>query len=219
MSWCAAYGLPLCDIYYKHDQGIYGCTIWYKLAAKQCYQYNRIHCFVHLSGQVHGQTIAAFVSASHLLLTWLNPWPLFPRGFVGSNPIMMTYQIVTFSALLAICAGNSPVSSEFPVQRPVTQSFDVFFDLRLNKRFSKESWGWLFETLSCPSWRPCNVLIKTLGVITCTMIIISSHNFAHAIAAQLSRYVHEFTELCAQKTVGKWTYWPHTVKSQMCKKS
>ena len=89
-SWCAAYGLPLCDIYYKHDQGIYGCTIWYKLAARQCYQYNRIHCFVHLSGQVHGQTIAAFVSASHLLLTWLNPWPLFPRGSVGSNPIMTT---------------------------------------------------------------------------------------------------------------------------------
>ena len=43
----------------------------------------------------------------------------------------------TFSALLAICAGNSPFTSEFPVQRPVTQSFDVFFDLSLNKRLSK----------------------------------------------------------------------------------
>ena len=40
----------------------------------------------------------------------------------------------TFSALLAICAGNSPVTGEFPTQRPVTRSFDVFFDLRLNKR-------------------------------------------------------------------------------------
>ena len=38
----------------------------------------------------------------------------------------------TFSALLAICAGNSPVTGEFPAQRPVTQSFDVFFDLHLN---------------------------------------------------------------------------------------
>ena len=37
----------------------------------------------------------------------------------------------TFSALLAICAGNSPVPGEFPLQRPVTRSFDVFFDLRL----------------------------------------------------------------------------------------
>ena len=38
----------------------------------------------------------------------------------------------TFSALLAICAGNSPVTGEFPAQSPVTRSFDVFFDLRLN---------------------------------------------------------------------------------------
>ena len=35
-------------------------------------------------------------------------------------------------ALLAICAGNSPVPGEFPAQRPVTRSFDIFFDLRLN---------------------------------------------------------------------------------------
>ena len=32
-----------------------------------------------------------------------------------------------FSALLAICTGNSPVTGEFPAQRPVTQSFDVIF--------------------------------------------------------------------------------------------
>ena len=37
----------------------------------------------------------------------------------------------TFSALLAICAGNSPVSGEFPAQRQVTRSFDVFFDVRV----------------------------------------------------------------------------------------
>ena len=35
----------------------------------------------------------------------------------------------TFIALLALCAGNSPVTGEFPSQRPVTRSFDVFFDL------------------------------------------------------------------------------------------
>ena len=34
--------------------------------------------------------------------------------------------------------GNSPVSGEFPAQRPVTRSFDVFFDLRLFKRLSKQ---------------------------------------------------------------------------------
>ena len=40
------------------------------------------------------------------------------------------------SALLAICAGNSPVSGEFPAQRPVTRSFDIIFDLPLNKQLS-----------------------------------------------------------------------------------
>ena len=49
----------------------------------------------------------------------------------------------TFSALLAICAGNSPVPGEFPSQRPVTRSFDVFFDLRLNKRLSNGKAGGL----------------------------------------------------------------------------
>ena len=34
----------------------------------------------------------------------------------------------TFSVQLALCAGNSPVAGEFPSQRPVTQSFDVFFE-------------------------------------------------------------------------------------------
>ena len=46
-----------------------------------------------------------------------------------------------FSALLAICAGNSSVPGEFPAQRPVMWNFDVFFDLRLNKQLSKQSWG------------------------------------------------------------------------------
>ena len=58
------------------------------------------------------------------------------------------------SALLALCAGNSPVTGEFPLQRPVTRSFDVSFDLRLNKRLSKQSRRWWFET---PLWRNCNV--------------------------------------------------------------
>ena len=66
------------------------------------------------------------------------------------------HQMGTFSALLAFCAGNSPVSGEFPVQSPLTRSFDVFFDLRLNKRLSKQSWGWWFETLACPLWCHCN---------------------------------------------------------------
>ena len=66
------------------------------------------------------------------------------------------HQMEIFSALLAICARNSPVPGEFPAQRPMTRSFDVFFDLRLNKRLSKQSWGWWLDTLSRPLWRHCN---------------------------------------------------------------
>ena len=52
--------------------------------------------------------------------------------------------------------GTSPVTCEFPAHRPVTRSFGVFFDLRLIKRLSKQSWGWWFETLFCPLWRHYN---------------------------------------------------------------
>ena len=43
----------------------------------------------------------------------------------------------SFSTLLAICAGNSPVTGELPAQRPVTGSFDIFYNLLLNKRLGK----------------------------------------------------------------------------------
>ena len=85
------------------------------------------------------------------------------------------HQIETFSALLAICTGNSPVTGEFLSQRPVTRSFDVFFDLRLNKRLSKHSWGWWFETPSHSLWRHGN----DLTVLACL--------------SSLSEYVWHFT--------------------------
>ena len=63
-----------------------------------------------------GKTIAS------LNMCWTMPW--------------WRHQMETFSALLAICAENSPFTGEFPAQRPVTRRFDVFFDLRLTKRLS-----------------------------------------------------------------------------------
>ena len=68
------------------------------------------------------------------------------------------HQMQTFSALLAIFAGNSPVTGEFPAQRPVTRSFDVFFDLRPKKRLNKQSLGWWFETPSGSLWRHWRLL-------------------------------------------------------------
>ena len=67
------------------------------------------------------------------------------------------HQMKTFSALLDLCEGNSPVTGEFPSQRPVTRSFDVSFDLRLNKRWSKPSRRRWFEMPSCSLWRHWNV--------------------------------------------------------------
>ena len=77
------------------------------------------------------------------------------------------HQMKTFSVLLAICAGNSSVTDEFLTQRPVTQSFDVFFDLRLNKWLSKQGWGWWFEMPSRSLWRHCNVAttLDTEGLV------------------------------------------------------
>ena len=69
------------------------------------------------------------------------------------------HQMKTFSALLALCAGNSPVTGEFPSQRPVTRSFDVLIDLHLNKHLSKQSWCWWFETPLCPLWRHCSAML------------------------------------------------------------
>ena len=70
----------------------------------------------------------------------------------------------TLSALLAFCAGNSPVTGEFPAQRPVTRSVDVFFDLLLNKRLSKQSWGLWFETPLCSLWHHCNEVYSSHAV-------------------------------------------------------
>ena len=95
------------------------------------------HCKTAMAVAPH--TLAAFSSTR-----WWKSW--------------WRHQMETFSALLAICAGNSPVSGEFATQMPVTRSFDIFFDLRLNKLLGKQSWGWWFETLSYPLWRQGNDL-------------------------------------------------------------
>ena len=49
-----------------------------------------------------------------------------------------------FFALLA------PVTGEFPSQRPVTRSLDVFFDPHLNKRLSTQSWGLVIWDVIAP---------------------------------------------------------------------
>ena len=69
-----------------------------------------------------------------------------------------------------LCGGFTG-PDEFPTQRRVTRSFDVFFDLRLNNRLSKQSWGWWFETLSRPLWRHCNERAKLFTKQVCSYVI------------------------------------------------
>ena len=98
------------------------------------------------------------MSSSGNSLLWISSdinWPI-PSWRSRLTWPCWRHQMETFSALLALCAGNSSVPGEFHAQRPVTRSFNVFFDLRLNKRLSKQSWGWGLETLSRPLWRHCN---------------------------------------------------------------
>ena len=97
------------------------------------------HCILDVTSSLLVVSCHAF---AHIL--WLFSW--------------WRHQMETFSALLALCAGNSPVTGEFPSQRPVTRSFDVFFDMSQNKRRSKQSRRWWFETPSRSLWRHCNVL-------------------------------------------------------------
>ena len=69
---------------------------------------------------------------------------------------MMTASNGNIFRVTAHLCGKFTGPGEFPAQRLVTLSFDVFFDLHPNKRLSKQSWGWWFETPSRPLWPHCN---------------------------------------------------------------
>ena len=107
------------------------------------------------------------------------------------GPYFNTPILTSFCALLAFYAGNSQVTGEFPTQRPVTQSSDVFLDLRLNQQWNKQ-WRrrWL-ETPSRSLWRYGNVRPEQNGgyfTDNITKCIFLSQN--------LSRFGSNFTKVC-----------------------
>ena len=71
--------------------------------------------------------------------------------------LSQNWYMETFSALLALCVGNSPVTGEFPSKRSVTRSFEVFFDLRLSKWLSIQPGRRWFKTPWSTFWRHCNI--------------------------------------------------------------
>ena len=116
------------------------------------------------------------------VVLWMYPW--------------WRHQMETFSALLAIRAGNSPVPGEFPALRPVTRSLDVFlFYLRLNKRLSKQSWGWWFEPLSHPLWRHRNVTGNVALAASGWTTLLVPYHFSQITATNLMIGHQIFDEL------------------------
>ena len=91
---------------------------------------------------------------------------IYRRGiYPGFISLWWRHQMETFSALLALCAGNSPVTGEFTSQRPITRSFGVSLICASNKRLSKQSWGWWFETPSRFLWRHCTILVQFCSIM------------------------------------------------------
>ena len=96
----------------------------------------------------------------------------------------------------ALCAGKSPVTGEFPVRSPVARSFDVFFNLRLNKRLSKQSQGRWFETQSRSLWRHCNAIEKNARICPqCTRKL-----FCLTVKANISHVLNSSTLFHQQST-------------------
>ena len=134
-----------------------GLMFYFMFAWTSCLTNNRVASELK-SYDVYAMSLLCVICQSDIPHGWTSGW--LHRNYIESLTGSIIYkkhrfdlrdqqitgwrhQTETSSALLAICAGNSPVTGEFPAQRPVTRSFDVFFDLRPNKQLNKQSWGWL----------------------------------------------------------------------------
>ena len=95
---------------------------------------------------------------------------------------VMTSSNGNISALLAICAGNFTGHRWIPRTKASDASFYVFFDLRLNRRLSKQRWGRWFETPPHPLWRHCSgdwVIRQLLDMRTSVDIVYTPQRIAN----------------------------------------
>ena len=121
--------------------------------------------FIHgvpVTNELH---FSHWLGANHYLNKW---WPFhwfiyasLCHNGLSSKLSMMTSSNGNIFRVTGHLCGEFIDPRWIPAQRPVTRSFDVFFDLRLNKWLSKQSWGWWLDTLSHPLWRHCNALLNT----------------------------------------------------------
>ena len=119
----------------------------------------------------------------------------FRNNYGTSWNIMMTSSNGSIFRVTDPLCGNSPVTGEFPLQRPVTRSFKVFFDLRLNKRLNKQSRRLWFETRSRSLWRHCDIrIIPYIGQhwdVVCSSLLDDRRSWLK----------------CFQHTYGNTRYW------------
>ena len=111
------------------------------------------------------------------------------RGFLSCFT-WWRHQMETFSALLALCEGNSPGTGEFPSQRPVTRRFDVFFALCLNKRLSKQSRRrWLRRHCSQYDVTVMYAAISVGMVSAISIILLTSEKVIEIIYSRRTKHV------------------------------
>ena len=109
------------------------------------------------------RAIVCTTASDAIIWMWLHSLIPYGTEFYAALPIAAMQHMMTSSngnifRVTGLLCGEFTGPGEFPAQRPVARSFDVFFDLRPNKRLSKQPWGWWFETPSWSLWRQrqCN---------------------------------------------------------------
>ena len=97
---------------------------------------------------------------------------------------MMTSSSGSIFRVTGLLWGNSPVTGEFPAQRPVTRSFDIFFDLRLSKRLDKQSKRRWFETPSPSLWRHRNDISRYFLLHQHQLCFLSAPGYLNSVTNQ-----------------------------------
>ena len=143
---------------------------------------------------------------------WINVRDLHLYPLSSSSNFVFRVMLQQLSSIVCVCVCSSneniycvtgplcgEFTGEFPAQRPVTRSFYfIFFYLYLNKRLSKQSWGWWFETSSRSLWRHCNEchylvsLLISLLMSYFIMVIIGITDMFMPMATTFEMQIYDF---------------------------
>ena len=137
----------------------------------------------------------SFMDTSWLSTCQISSLPYIQAYFVLFYNMMTSSNGNIFRVTGHLC-GEFTGPGEFSAQRPVTRTFDVFFDLRLNKPLSKHCRGCWFETLSRPLWRHCNEIcwsfIRCFNIGVALMV---SHRWFTVDGSYCKCHYHDYSAL------------------------